>query len=511
MLFNSFEFLVFFPVVVAFYFVVPKKIRYLWLLAASYYFYMSWLPAYGVLLFGCTLVTYLAGLIIGLLKKRENGEKGEVTAQTKKGLKAGRIAAVAISCIIVFAALFTFKYFGFFFDSVESICLKLGVDFSKPVVSLVLPVGISFYTFQAVGYVIDVYRGKIDAEKNFFRYALFVSFFPQLVAGPIERSDNLLKQLREVHTISLWKLQRIEHGIIYMIYGYVLKMIISDRAKIFVDEVYSAENYSNYAGIIPAVATILFAIQIYCDFAGYTAIAIGAAKVMGFDLMENFNTPYLAISIRDFWSRWHISLTQWFRDYLYIPLGGNRKGKVRKYLNIFIVFALSGLWHGASWHFVIWGVLHGILRIADDITFKTRKKFYDTIGATNTISHRVFQILGTFFFVCMAWVFFRAESVGQAVDIIKNTFTVWNPWVLTDGTLLSTALDPKEWNVLFAALAFLLLTEIAKYKKFRLAEKILSQGFVFKGALFIIGVLAILIFGIYGADYDAASFIYFRF
>ncbi len=494
MLFNSFEFIRFFPIVLALYFIMPKKVRYIWLLIASYYFYMSWMPQYGLLLFGATAVTYGAGLLIDKAKKT--------------GFKK---LFLALSVVICFSLLFVFKYFMFAFSSLQMVAKLFGSSLTEPSFSLVLPVGISFFTFQAVGYVIDVYRGDVDAEKNFFRYALFVAFFPQLVAGPIERSRNLLKQIRGIENLRIWSFRQIQEGAVVMLYGYILKMIISDRAKIVVDAVFDPEVCSDYTGFIPAVATILFAIQIYCDFAGYTYIAIGASKIMGFDLMNNFNTPYLATSIRDFWARWHISLTQWFRDYLYIPLGGNRKGKFRKYLNIFIVFAVSGLWHGAAWHFVVWGVLHGILRIADDLTAPLRTKVYSKIGNIQSVSFRIYQTLGTFFFVCVAWVFFRAESIGQAFGMIGRTFTHWNPWVFTDGTMFSTGMEFKEWNVLFVALLFLLVCDICRLCKVDLKQKFLSQGWIFKSVVFVIGVMLVLVFGIYGADYDAASFIYFQF
>ena len=420
MLFNSFEFIRFFPIVLALYFIMPKKVRYIWLLIASYYFYMSWMPQYGLLLFGATAVTYGAGLLIDKAKKT--------------GFKK---LFLALSVVICFSLLFVFKYFMFAFSSLQMVAKLFGSSLTEPTFSLVLPVGISFFTFQAVGYVIDVYRGDVDAEKNFFRYALFVAFFPQLVAGPIERSRNLLKQIRGIENLRIWSFRQIQEGAVVMLYGYILK--------------------------------------------------------------------------RDFWARWHISLTQWFRDYLYIPLGGNRKGKFRKYLNIFIVFAVSGLWHGAAWHFVVWGVLHGILRIADDLTAPLRTKVYSKIGNIQSVSFRIYQTLGTFFFVCVAWVFFRAESIGQAFGMIGRTFTHWNPWVFTDGTMFSTGMEFKEWNVLFVALLFLLVCDICRLCKVDLKQKFLSQGWIFKSVVFVIGVMLVLVFGIYGADYDAASFIYFQF
>lgn len=493
MLFNTFSFLIFFPVVLIIYFVIPKKIRYIWLLIASYFFYMSWSPKYGLLLLFSTAVTYAGGIVISRTQS-----------------KGKRVTTLILCLVANFGLLFFFKYLMFSVDTVISILARARIAYIDNPFSIVLPMGISFYIFQAVGYLIDVYRGQIDAEKNFAKYALFVSFFPQLVAGPIERSGNLLSQVRHLEEIKLWNSDRIRDGLMTMLYGYFLKMIISDRAKIFVDAVYHEGDYAIYFGFVPIIATVLFAIQIYTDFAGYTYIAIGAAKIMGIDLMNNFNTPYLAVNISDFWARWHISLTNWFRDYLYIPLGGNRKGKVRKYINIFIVFLLSGLWHGASWHFVAWGVIHGLLRIVDDLTRKGREKVYSFFGFKDDLAFKIYKITGTFIFVCLAWVFFRAQSVNQAFAIIRNMFH-WNPWVLTDGSLFEIALDAKEFNVLIVALVLLLVADICIYRKINLIEIFAKQNWVFKGLAIVFIILSILVFGIYGANYDAASFIYFQF
>ena len=326
MLFNSFDFVVFFPIVLLVYFVIPKKTRYIWLLVASYYFYMGWNAVYALLLLFSTVITYFSGLLLAKLKDKERKKK-----------------LVVAGCVIAnFGILFVFKYLSFAAGTVIQIANSFGARWEEPEINLLLPVGISFYIFQAVGYMIDVYRKQIEAEKNFFRYALFVSFFPQLVAGPIERSKNFLPQIQNLHKVKLWDFDRIRSGALIMLYGYIMKMIIADRAAIFVDTVYAIDNYEDYAGFTVLVAAILFSVQIYCDFAGYTFIAIGAARIMGVSLMNNFNAPYFAASIKEFWDKWHISLSSWFRDYLYFPLGGSRKGKFRKYLNIFIVFAVSG-------------------------------------------------------------------------------------------------------------------------------------------------------------------------
>lgn len=496
MLFNSLEFLIFFPIVLLIYFVIPKKVRYIWLLITSYYFYMCWNAAYALLLLASTLITFAAGLLI---------EKCKENIHLKKWVVAG-------SLITNFGILFYYKYAMFAVDSVETILSKIGITIQPIELDILLPVGISFYIFQAVGYTMDVYRGKLQAEKNPLRYALFVSFFPQLVAGPIERSTNLLTQLRNVDQIKVWNSKRIQQGAVIMLYGYILKMMIADRASVFVDTVFHAETYFMHKGFTVLVAIVLFSVQIYCDFAGYTYIAIGAAKMMGFELMNNFRMPYLATGVKDFWDRWHISLSSWFRDYLYFPLGGSRKGKIRKYINIFIVFLVSGLWHGASWHFVLWGAIHGVMRVVGECTEGLREKIYSALHfQRDTIATTMWKMICTFTVVSLAWVFFRAESVYQAVSILVNLFTEYNPWVFTDGSLFTLGLDAKEWNVLIVSVSFLALVDILRYCKINLMELFMKQNLWFKWLVFYIGIMAVVIFGVYGPEYDAAQFIYFQF
>lgn len=496
MLFNSLSFLIFFPIVLLIYFIIPKKIRYIWLLITSYYFYMCWNAKYALLLLASTLVTYLGGLLIDYQKERIVVKK----------------LAVAGSLILNFGILFFFKYFDFTLSSIERVLEKFGIGFDTPQLDILLPVGISFYIFQAVGYTIDVYRGKINAEKNVLRYALFVSFFPQLVAGPIERSTNLLSQLRDVDKLKLWDTKKIQQGAVVMLYGYFMKMILADRIAMLVDVVYDPMNYTQYEGFTILIAAMLFSVQIYCDFAGYTHIAIGAAQIMGFSLMDNFNTPYLAVNIKDFWDRWHISLTTWFKDYLYFPLGGSRKGKVRKYINIFIVFLLSGLWHGAAWHYVVWGVLHGVMRIVGELTGGLRERIYTCLHfKRDTFATKLWQVKFTFIVVTVAWMFFRGESVHQTVVLIKNMVTVYNPWVLTDGSLFTLGLDAKEWNVMLVSILILVIIDICRYKKIDLVALFMKQNLWFRWAFFYVGIMAVVLLGVYGPQYNAAQFIYFQF
>ncbi|MCQ2596161.1 MAG: hypothetical protein MJ196_12950, partial [Treponemataceae bacterium] len=395
MLFNSFKFLLFFPVLLVFYFALPAKLKNWWLLICSYYFYMSWNAVYGILLFACTLVSYAGAMLL----QKTNGEK----VRTRKTI-------LFATLVLLFSALFFYKYTNFFLKNLFRVLNIAGIGFARngaaPQFDIILPVGISFFTFQAAGYVIDVYKKELAPERNFFTYALFVSFFPQLVAGPIERSKNLLKQFESAKTFDF---NRAKDGVFIMIWGYFLKMVLADRAALFVDRVYS--NIYEMDGFALIVATIFFSFQIYGDFCGYSLIAKGSAKILGFDLMDNFASPYCALNVQDFWRRWHISLSTWFRDYVYFPLGGSRCSKLRTYTNIMIVMTLSGLWHGAGWNFIAWGMLHGVLQIVDRITIKFQEKVPE-----------ILRRFYTFFWIAIGWCFFRAWSIGSALHAIKKMF-----------------------------------------------------------------------------------------
>ncbi|MBQ8002037.1 MAG: MBOAT family protein [Clostridia bacterium] len=490
MLFNSLEFLIFFPVVTLLYFAIPHKVRYIWLLVASYFFYMCWNPKYALLMAFSTLSTYAAGVLI---------DKSSKTLHKKLW--------VALSFTINIAILFFFKYFDFAIDNLNAVLSLGGFELVNPAFDVILPVGISFYTFQALGYTVDVYRKDIKAEKNVLRYALFVSFFPQLVAGPIERSGNLIKQLRERHYFNT---KRVANGMMLMLWGFFEKLVIADRAAYVVDTVYN--NYTQHTGLTLALATVLFAFQIYCDFASYSDIARGAAQVMGFDLMKNFETPYFAKSVSEFWRRWHISLSTWFRDYLYIPLGGNRRGRARKYFNLFVVFLLSGLWHGASWNYVIWGALNGFYQIVGDMTKGIRRKISNKLQLDREVfSNKLMKVIVTFVLINFSWIFFRAESFTAAMTIVKNMFSEFNLWILTDGTLFTLGLDAKDMFVLLLSLAVLLIVSIMKYKGVMIRDTLAKQGIWFRYLVYLAGIFAVLIFGIYGPTYDASQFIYFQF
>lgn len=500
MQFNSIHFLIFFPIVLLVYFIIPKKIRYLWLLVASYYFYMSWNPKYAILIAFSTVVTYLCSIIIEQAAK----EDGKVWIYMRK---ITLFIAIAVNLMI----LFMFKYLDFALDNLNVILSKIGVSIIENELDLLLPVGISFYTFQALGYVIDVYRKNIKAEYNLFRYALFVSFFPQLVAGPIERSGNLLNQLKNTDKIKLWNYERIVKGFMIMMWGFFLKVVIADRAATVVNTVF--DQYYAYGSFELITAIVLFAVQIYCDFASYSTIAVGAAQIMGFNLMDNFDTPYFALSIKEFWRRWHISLSTWFKDYLYIPLGGNRKGKLRKYINLMIVFLVSGLWHGANWTYVIWGALHGAYQIIGEVTKPVKSKLENKLQVrTNAASYRGIKMLATFALTCFAWIFFRADTIYIAFDYIARIFTNINPWAATTGVIYSIGLERQEMNILIISVIIMILVDILKYKKNIRFENIAdNQNFWVRGLIIMTLIFAVLIFGAYGYSFDAQEFIYFQF
>lgn len=490
MLFNSIEFLIFFPIVTLIFFVIPKRMRCIWLLVASYYFYMGWNPKYAALIAVSTVITYISGLMIEMFK----------TTTYKK-------LVVVISLVSNLAILGIFKYADFALHTLNIIAEQLRLEQIDKRLDLLLPVGISFYTFQALSYTIDVYRGNIKAEKNIIRYALFVSFFPQLVAGPIERSGNLMSQIQRVKEAKLWDFERIRDGILLMFFGFFQKLVIADRASLLVNRVYG--EYEAYGFFELVIASVLFAFQIYCDFGGYTNIARGAAKVMGFSLMQNFRQPYLATSIKDFWRRWHISLTSWFTDYLYIPLGGNRKGTIKKYINIFVVFGISGLWHGASWHFVAWGLLHAIYQIVGDLKNKVGSRMNSRISnfsSEGSFSQKLGKVLVTFVLVDFAWIFFAADDLPHVYHILRQMFTTFQTT-----SIYEIGLDRGNWAMFLLGVIILLMVDIIHEKGKSIFYLVNRQALWFRWGLYLALIWGGIMFGIYGIGYDTSQFIYFQF
>ena len=404
MVFNSFGFLIFFPIFFLLYKVLPLKVRWVMMLALSYFFYMSWQADLIYLILFTTLVSYVCARMI-----EKNAERPGLR-------KFYMITAVTVSLLV----LFFFKYFNFLSNTVTAI-----FGLSEFTLDLILPVGISFYTFQTLSYVIDVYRGTLPAERHFGYYALYVSFFPQLVAGPIERPENLIPQLK---TKNPFTANDFTVGMKFMMVGFFKKIVVADQISKYVDAVYN--NATGGAeivnGLTVAIATVLFAVQIYCDFSGYTDIAIGCARVLGIRLMQNFNDPYSAVNIKDFWRRWHISLTSWFTDYVYIPLGGSRCKKWRHLLNVMIVFLLSGIWHGAAWTYVLWGVVHGVYQIVGNLTAKSRSRIIARIGIVENSPFDIWsRRVITFILVSLAWMIFRANSFADLGILMKTLFAGW--------------------------------------------------------------------------------------
>ncbi|MBO6053825.1 MAG: MBOAT family protein [Clostridia bacterium] len=492
MLFNSFRFVLFFPIALICFHVLPRKAKAPWLLACSYFFYMSWNPRYIVLILFSTLLTYGCARLIEAARK--NGSDGPEMRER---------AILAAGIVMNLSVLFLYKYFGFACSTLSAVLSRIGITAQAPAWDPILPVGISFYTFQTIGYMIDVYRRTVPAEKNLLQYALFVSFFPQLVAGPIERSENLMSQLKELPRPTY---EAARHGFVVMLWGYFMKMVIADRAAIFVNTVYASPE--KYPGMFIVTATVLFAFQIYCDFAGYSTIALGAAEMLGIRLVNNFETPYLSTSIHEFWKRWHVTLNTWFVDYVYIPLGGSRKGRLVKYRNILIVFLLSGLWHGARWSYVLWGGINGVFQILEDcfskLAEKRRKK-------APTFASRCVKTVGTFLLIDFTWLFFRASGIRHAVTLLGSIARTFNPWILFDGSLYTCGLGEKEFRLLLAAL--FLLFAVGVYTRCRptISEKIERQPLYFRWIVYIGAILAILVFGVWGSDYNATNFIYFQF
>lgn len=472
MLFNSFEFLIFFPLVTLLYFLLPHRFRWLWLLASSCYFYMAFVPIY-ILILGFTIVVdYFAGIWI----------------ENAKGRK--RKLFLVFSLIANIGVLAVFKYYNFINENISILCQSLGVVNNIPYLSILLPIGLSFHTFQAMSYTIEVYRGNQKAEKHFGIYSLYVMFYPQLVAGPIERPQNVLHQFHEYHKFDYTKF--IE-GCKLLLWGFFMKVVVADRLSIYVDAVYN--NPADHNGSSLLVATFFFAIQIYCDFAGYSTIALGCAKVMGFDLMQNFRRPYLATSPAAFWKRWHISLSTWFQDYLYIPLGGSRVSIPRNCFNLFLTFMVSGLWHGASWTFIIWGALNGLYMVTERLINEARKKggFISRIKVPRLVASVI-----TFLLISFAWIFFRANSMHDALLIVKKIFTTSGKPYLS---------DPSQLLFSLTGIAILFLYDWQN--EFFVNKNILinNKNVVIRNVTYATIILLILLIGVF----DGGQFIYFQF
>lgn len=484
MLFNSLAFLVFFPLVTLFYFLLPHKYRWVLLLLASCVFYAFFIPAYLLILFFIIMVDYLAAIWI----------ERSVTRKRK-------LLFLILSLITNGGVLAFFKYYNFFNENLTNLLGYAGTENPIPYLNIILPIGLSFHTFQAMSYTIEVYRGNQPAEKHLGIYALYVMFYPQLVAGPIERPQNLLHQFREKY---FFDYDRVANGLKQMLWGFFKKIVIADRLSVFVDQIYG--NPGNYDGLTMLLATYAFAFQIYCDFSGYSDIAIGAARVMGFKLMENFRVPYLSASIAEFWSRWHISLSTWFRDYLYIPLGGNRVVKWRWYYNLFIVFLVSGLWHGANWTYIVWGAVHGAYLVLAILTEDFRKKMLAMIRIPESnLCIRSFNVIFTFHLVLFAWIFFRSANMHDAQIVISKLASLPFTFNWSDTLHHLDQLDKGGLALSFLLLAGFIFSDhfMDRLVKNRSEFRLPNMGLI----VFALVLACILVFGYFGD----VQFIYFQF
>jgi D-alanyl-lipoteichoic acid acyltransferase DltB (MBOAT superfamily) len=487
MLFNSIEFLIFFPVVTVLYFLLKHQYRWMLLLAASCYFYMAFRPIYILILAFTIVIDYYAGIFI----EDSQGDR------KKWFLTLSILANVGVLAI--------FKYYNFFASEVNT---YFGAH--TPLLNILLPVGLSFHTFQAMSYTFEVYRGNQKAERHFGIYSLYVMFYPQLVAGPIERPQNILHQFYIKHHFDY---EQVRSGLLLMTWGMFKKVVIADRLAIFVNQVF--DRPTEYSGPSVITASIFFSFQIFCDFSGYSDIAIGSAQVMGFKLMKNFDRPYISKSISEFWRRWHISLSTWFRDYLYIPLGGNRVGKTRAYLNLFIIFLVSGLWHGANWNYIIWGALHGFYLVFALVTAKPRAYMQSLAGIDRfPVLHNILQTITTFTLVTFAWIFFRADYYSKDLmwNHVKSLGKGWpslQEFFSTYYFMENICLGQKRREFILA-IALIIFMEVVHYfqGKQSIRLSIACQPLWVRWSFYSIFVLAILYLGNFN---NTPQFIYFQF
>ena len=490
MAFNSLQFLFFFGFLFVLYYALPDRYRPLLLLAASFYFYMAFVPVYILVLLFLIVTGYL------LAKKIEMAEGAE------------RKRFLIISIFANLSILFVFKYFNFFNANVAEIANLLHWNYGIRALQIALPLGLSFHMFQNLAYVIEVYYGRFRAEQHLGKYALYIMFFPQLVAGPIERPQHMLPQFHQPHD---FRSANVTRGLQLMLWGFFKKLVIADRVAPFVDKFYG--NIPGVEGPLLTLAIILFAYQLYCDFSGYSDIAVGAALVFGYDLMNNFNRPYASKSIREFWRRWHISLSSWLRDYLYIPLGGSREGERKMYFNLMVTMLLGGLWHGAAWTFVIWGALHGFYLSFASMTSTWRRSLIEKIGLLKFPKfYTAWQAVVTFILVAMGWVFFRAQSLHEAIYILGHAGTNWikvfdmNYLKHLDSYLAAVSLSKK--SLLIAVIAIVVMEIVQKIQKdgalFHIFE---TRSRPVRWAWYYALVLTVFIFGYFGST----TFIYFQF
>jgi alginate O-acetyltransferase complex protein AlgI len=488
MLFNSIDFVFFFAVVTTLYFLLPHKFRWFLLLAASCFFYMFFKPVY-ILILGFTIVIdYYAGILL----ENEPDQK-----KKKRYLVMSLVANIGVLAV--------FKYYNFLNGNISGLSSMMGYRNPIPYLHILLPIGLSFHTFQAMSYTIEVYRGHQKAERHFGIYALYVMFYPQLVAGPIERPQNMLHQF---HEKKYFNYNNAVIGLRLMLWGLFKKSVIADRLALVTDPVFN--NPGIYSASAILIAAIFFSFEIYCDFSGYSDIALGTARVMGFDLMKNFDRPYSAKKVSEFWRRWHISLSTWFKDYLYIPLGGNRVSVPRRHLNLFIVFVVSGLWHGADWKFIIWGALHGAYMIFGGITEDGRRRLWSATGIPRVKwLDNFIQKATTFALVTIAWIFFRANSTKDALYMVCKIPMVFAEWYHTAANKINALNLPMSTGKLLLCVAVVVVMEWVHtiQKKRSLNTLLQNQPRPVRWLAYYAFVLAVIYMGVF----HNRQFIYFQF
>lgn len=473
MIFNSFNFLIIFPFLFFLYYLIPARKqshRNIYLLLVSYLLYINFKPTYAIILLGITTITFYTAKIIESRKTKKNKY------------------IVYLGVLITLLPLLIFKYYNFINDSCFELLSALGFRFKLPGLNWAIPVGISFFTFQALSYLWDVYYRKIKAEHNFLDYALYVSFFPSIVSGPINKASLILPQIKNLRPY--FDYSKTVEGLKMLLWGMFMKVVVADRIALYVDTVFS--KYENYSGFSCFAASLLYSVQIYADFAGYSLMAIGVGKILGFELTENFRRPYLSYSVTDFWRRWHISLSTWLKDYIYIPLGGSRCSKFRNYWNIIITFLVSGIWHGANWTFIIWGLWHGIFQVLEK-ALNQQKCSYDRFGKT-------IKIFITFLLVNFAWIFFRMPTIADAYGVFRRIFniSVWGNLYL-----------PEKTNTLFIIMGILILTckDLADEYRQGGLRLMSNKNIIIRWCTYISLTILILLSGVF----DAGQFIYANF
>lgn len=480
----SIYFALFVLMLVIIYYLIPKKARGILLLYASILFYLSFDIKYILFLLFTALSTFFCAKAI----------------EKKKHRKTILFLCVSSNVLIWFVI----KVLPWTLNIMTSLLSYAGFEFGEIYLSLIIPIGISYYTLQAIGYLVDVYKNKIHAEKSFWKYLLFLSYFPAIVQGPISRYNQLMPELLNSKKYSF---DTMRNGLILILFGLVKKMVIADRIGIFVN--YCFNSSADLTGMILYLGALCYSIQLYMDFSGCVNICRGVSKLFGIELIHNFNRPYLAKSIKDFWNRWHMSLSSWLKDYIYIPLGGNRKGTLRKAINILITFLISGIWHGAGFSFLFWGFLHAFYQIIGNALLKFRTKFKKLIGLKeNSLSDNIYKMIITFNLVTFAWIFFRANSFLNGLEYIKNMFSSLSIWTLFDGSLYTHGVSQNYFILLFIHLAIILLIEHKFSKQENVINGIKDLHVIIRWFIYLILIFDVVLFGVYGSGYTLNSFMY---